>query len=55
MPIFSTSTGILPTASVASVWKRTPRSFAILLSSWIAWIVPISLLASMMDTSTSRR
>ncbi len=49
MPIASTSTGILPTAWVASVWKMIPFSLASLPSSATGWIVPISLLASITE------
>ena len=45
----STSTGILPTAWVASVWKTMPCSLASLPISAMGWIVPISLLANMTE------
>ncbi len=45
----STSTGIFPTAWVASVWKMIPFSLASLPISAIGWIVPISLLANITE------
>ena len=52
MFIASTSIGSLPTPWTASLWKRTPRSREILPISAIGWIVPISLLANMIETRT---
>ena len=43
-----TLNGTLPTACTASVWNRTPFSFAIAPISAIGWMTPISLLAAMM-------
>ncbi len=51
-PSSSTRVGILPTDCAASVWKRTPYSCAIAAHSAMGWIVPVSLLACMMVTST---
>ncbi len=50
MFIACTSTGTLPTACTASVWKRTPFSWQILPISAIGWMTPISLLANMIET-----
>ena len=50
MPIFSTSMGTLPNACVASVWKMMPFSLQMAPISAIGWIVPISLLANMIET-----
>ena len=47
----ATSTGILPTVCTASVWNSAPRSCAIAASSATGWIVPISLLACITETS----
>ena len=52
MCIASTSTGSFPTPCVASVWKRTPFSRAILPISPIGLIVPTSLFAYMIETRT---
>ena len=52
MFIASTSTGSLPTPWVASLWKRTPFSRATLPISAMGLMVPISLLANMIETST---
>src|SRR3989442_1598994 len=49
MPIASTSTGILPTACVASVWKMIPFSLASLPMAATSWMVPISLLANITE------
>src|SRR5438270_10243243 len=49
MPMASTSTGVLPTAWVASVWNRMPFSFASLPMAAISWIVPISVLANITE------
>ena len=49
-----TSSGILPTAWAASVWKTTPRSWQNRPISAIGLIVPTSLLAAMIETSTVR-
>src|SRR5687767_14235859 len=49
MPMASTSTGILPTACVASVWNRMPFSLASLPMAGMSWIVPISLFANMTE------
>ena len=49
-PRRSTSIGILPIDCTASVWNRAPCSCAIAASSASGWIVPISLLACMIDT-----
>ena len=49
-----TSSGILPTAWAASVWKTTPRSWQSRPISAIGLIVPTSLLAAMIETSTVR-
>ncbi len=44
------SSGVLPTACTASVWKSTPRRWAIPANSAIGWIVPVTLLAAMTET-----
>src|SRR5439155_429643 len=49
MPMASTSTGILPTAWVASVWKMIPFSLARRPIAGMSWIVPISLLANITE------
>src|SRR6267378_4045501 len=49
MPIASTSTGILPTAWLASVWKRMPFSLASRPTDVTSWMVPISLLANITE------
>ena len=46
----ATSMGTLPTAWTASVWNQTPRSRQIAPISGIGWMVPISLLAYMIET-----
>src|SRR2546426_1063509 len=53
MPIASTFTGIFPTACVASVWKRMPLALQSLPMAAMSWIVPISLLANITETSTA--
>ena len=50
IPSAFTSTGILPTACVASVKNNAPCFFAIALISFTGCIVPISLLAYIMAT-----
>ena len=50
----STSSGILPAACAASVWKRTPACLETLPISAIGFTVPTSLLAAMMLTSAVR-
>ena len=49
MPIASTSTGTLPAAWVASVWKMIPFSLASLPIAAMSWIVPTSLLANITE------
>ena len=49
IPSLLTSTGILPTACVASVNNNTPCFFAIALISLIGITVPISLFAHMIE------
>ena len=46
-----TSTGMWPTAWTASVWNQAPWAWAIAASSAMGCTVPISLFASMMETS----
>lgn len=46
----STSMGRWPTAWTASVWKGTPLLRQAAPISATGWMVPISLLANMMDT-----
>ncbi len=45
-----TSISTLPTACTASVWNSTPRSRQMAPISGIGWMVPISLLAYMIET-----
>ena len=45
-----TSMGTCPTACTASVWNSAPCALAILHSSAMGSMVPISLLAYMMET-----
>ena len=47
-----TSMGTAPTACTASVWNKTPASWATLPISRMGSMVPISLLAAMMVMST---
>src|SRR6516165_1850263 len=53
-PSSLTLVAILPTDCAASVWNRTPRSWAIRAQSSIGWMVPTSLLACMMLTRIVR-
>ena len=50
-PRSSTSTSMRPTAWVASVWSAAPAARRIAEISASGWMTPISLLASMADTS----
>ena len=52
MFIASTSSGILPTACAASVWKKAFFSRQILPISASGWMTPISLFTAMTETTT---
>jgi hypothetical protein len=53
MAEFARSIGILPTACTASVWNRAPTVAALRASSSTGKIVPVSLLAHMIDTTAT--